>query len=122
MNDNMRKCVAALRSGEFEQGRGQLRRYNSYCCLGVMCEVYRRETGRGEWIDGWTFEMEDRMANASLPFPVREWVGLRGGSGEYGSKTSLTDRNDAGVSFAEIADLIESEPAGLLVPEGDGDE
>ena len=39
------KWLAALRSGEYLQGIGSLRRYNSvtgesrYCCFGVLCEL-----------------------------------------------------------------------------------
>jgi len=31
--------VKALRSGEYKQGRLRLQRGDSYCCLGVLCEV-----------------------------------------------------------------------------------
>ena len=33
------KWVKALRSGKFEQGQKALRIGNTYCCLGVLCEV-----------------------------------------------------------------------------------
>lgn len=33
------KWVEALRSGEYNQGRGYLRVENEYCCLGVLCEI-----------------------------------------------------------------------------------
>lgn len=34
------KWIAALRSGKYKQGRGQLRSLNNnYCCLGVLCDV-----------------------------------------------------------------------------------
>lgn len=31
--------IAALRSGEFKQGKSRLVSNDGYCCLGVMCEV-----------------------------------------------------------------------------------
>lgn len=31
--------IAALRSGEFDQGRGKLRNDNGYCCLGVLAVI-----------------------------------------------------------------------------------
>ncbi len=44
-----KKWVAALRSGEYKQGRNRLHRKvdNSFCCLGVLCEVagYQKEEG-----------------------------------------------------------------------------
>src|SRR5689334_11788613 len=31
--------VAALRSGEYEQGKGTLQEDGKFCCLGVLCEL-----------------------------------------------------------------------------------
>lgn len=34
------KWVAALRSGEYKQGKGRLKNINNeYCCLGVLCAL-----------------------------------------------------------------------------------
>jgi hypothetical protein len=52
-----------------------------------------------------------------LPNSVQKWLGLRTDSGYYlqpVDKNSLARQNDAGATFAEIADLIESEPLGLF--------
>lgn len=48
--------IAALRSGDYKQAKRRLRIEHSdgsasYCCLGVLCELYRQETGEGEWLD-----------------------------------------------------------------------
>lgn len=38
------KWTAALDSGEFTQGTGRLQTLKGdFCCLGVLCELYRRE-------------------------------------------------------------------------------
>lgn len=37
--ERVRLGVAALRSGEFDQGLGSLKMDGKYCCLGVFCEV-----------------------------------------------------------------------------------
>lgn len=38
------KWTAALDSGEFTQGTGRLQNLKGdFCCLGVLCELYRRE-------------------------------------------------------------------------------
>jgi hypothetical protein len=34
------RWVAALRSGEYKQGKGALRLNNKFCCLGVLCDLY----------------------------------------------------------------------------------
>jgi hypothetical protein len=111
VNDNAKKWVAALRSGEFKQTKGRLRDTKGFCCLGVACEVYRRETGNGEWDDDGLFQGTGEV----LPRNVLRWLSLsrpNGSGSELG--VCLTERNDKGASFAEIADLIESEPDGLF--------
>jgi hypothetical protein len=135
MNANAEKWLEALESGEFQQGRGRLRhgercQEDRYCCLGVACEVYRRETGNGEWVypDGgeWfpCFRVGDGyLADGTLPLPVSAWLGLRTFSGFYGGElgmdSSLTSRNDGGASFKEIADIVRSEPRGLFLAAGE---
>lgn len=123
MNDNARKWVEALRSGEYQQATEALRsgdntRGYRYCCLGVACDLYRQEVG-GEWV-GDDFKDTDGqlMEDAELPAVVRDWLGLRWCSGHFipqdtGSST-LIRINDGGSTFAEIADVIESEPKGLF--------
>jgi hypothetical protein len=110
MNRNAEKWVAALESGEFAQTQSQL--YDpdtdAYCCLGVACEVARRE-GAIEWYEG---------TLGGLPDVVRVWLGLNGNLGSYqsaGERTYLTDDNDChGRTFPEIAAIIRSEPEGLF--------
>lgn len=38
-----KKWLKALRSGKYEQGRGQLRFNNEFCCLGVLACVVDRD-------------------------------------------------------------------------------
>lgn len=73
--------VAALRSGEFKQATGRLRRSDTgYCCLGVLCEIYRRKTGNGKWVqehDEWKFVTGPGKSDsdvALLPEPVARWA------------------------------------------------
>jgi hypothetical protein len=45
MNTEMRQALQkrwleALRSGEYKQGRRVLRKLDTYCCLGVLCNLY----------------------------------------------------------------------------------
>lgn len=133
MNENAKLWVDELRSGNFEQARRRLRDHidedrEGYCCLGVACVLYERETGLGHWDGDGTFVVADLDANhAELPNAVREWLGLTNVAGWYGqgasipadrphdSKDCLAIKNDAGAPFTEIADIIESEPLGLFV-------
>ncbi len=114
------KWLAALR-GEleespgkpFEQGMRELSNGYTYCCLGVLCELYRRETGEGSWVDDstrWFLDGGGRSSGASLPRGVVSWAGL----GELDSDPEvatgrLSSLNDSGSTFVEIADLIEAQ-------------
>lgn len=112
LTEVQQRWVAALRSGEFEQERGWLRsKDGKYCCLGVLCELHRREFG-GQWING-AYLGE----SCKLPAAVRKWAQLGTSTGAYscmGRRESLAGDNDAGFSFAHIANIIESERFGLF--------
>ena len=109
MNENVKKLIRALRSGEYTQTTGQLRYGDALCCLGIACDVYGKETGI-EWEDGRFLHFK-----FSMPRPVQDWFGFASGAGSVaGDELGLTARNDAGHTFDEIADFIESEPAGLF--------
>jgi hypothetical protein len=113
LNENAKKWVAALRSGEYKQTRGQLvnDEGTGHCCLGVACEVFLKEPCH-TLNDSW----RERGALYGAAEPVRLWLGLRDEGGDFDTGgSSLAVENDTGKSFAEIADLIESEPPGLFV-------
>lgn len=122
MNENAKKWVAALRSGEYQQGMDALRDGDRFCCLGVACDVYRKATGDGEWTD-MVFSVDrgdwDEWSSASLPDAVRKWIGLQTAFGDWDATPEnefgcLSGANDSGEPFAKIADIIESEPEGLF--------
>ncbi len=101
MNQEVKKeWVAALRSGHYEQGRHSLRIGNKFCCLGVLCDISGQAKWRKPHDDGTMFAYIDQMA--SLPEEVLNWSGFLAGR-----QNRLMDLNDAGVSFAKIADYIE---------------
>jgi hypothetical protein len=121
LNDFAREWVAALRSGEFKQGIGQLahKRDNEprYCCLGVACELAARK--------GIVSKQEERAQDivydnmlGGLPEPVREMLNLSTNNGQMyrdAISESLAFLNDEKrLSFQEIAAIIESEPKGLF--------
>lgn len=106
--ENRKKWVEALRSGKFEQCVGALHNGVGHCCLGVLCEVagYTAKKGQDSY-----YRYEGIIGEAALP--IRAFVGLSSPIGEYGG-ICLAELNDNGKSFAEIADIIESEPPGLF--------
>lgn len=108
--------VAALRSGEFDQVKSQLRYCDGYCCLGVLTDIYiDTHAGLGSW-DGiffrWDEDEEVKREAVELALPVREWSGLIcNGTGaiDIDSAPELMAMNDEqDKSFIEIADWIEA--------------
>jgi hypothetical protein len=104
---------AALRSGEYQQGRGQLRRHDGYCCLGVLTDLAIK-AGAPTVLLSWDDEDEDGLSvEGELPDDVRVWAGLADNDpvldpGEPGALWHTAAwHNDNGESFAEIADLID---------------
>lgn len=97
-NDVKEKWVAALRSGEYEQGTRMLSRDNKFCCLGVLCKL-----------SGLEFSPE----RGYLPDSVVKWAGLDSispGVVKDGVTDSLAYLNDVkGLTFNQIADLIEEQ-------------
>ncbi len=107
-----KKWVAALRSGEYTQGTGQLRdSANNFCCLGVLCNLHAQAHPAIAAKETNIFRyMGDRT---DLPVAVMKWAGLPDAMGDtvkIGSATaSLAGHNDNGRTFAEIADAIEAQ-------------
>jgi hypothetical protein len=112
---NASKWINALESGEFQQAAGVLQdTQGRMCCLGVACELYRREVG-GEWDDrdaddtvGVTFVTPDGSEQTSvMPEDVAEWLGFGDELNPPGAEdVSLAENNDAGYTFGQIADVI----------------
>ena len=123
MNENAEKWVAALRSGEYKQGRKTLQSKEGFCCLGVACDLAVKAglpiivgtrnintdfgTGIKEVI---TYDGKPDY----LPPIVQKWLGLSTASGGY-KDGNLAIQNDFGSSFAEIADIIENHPEMFLL-------
>jgi len=114
------KWLAALLSGEYKQGRGTLRGMDdTYCPLGVLCDVYRQEQG-GRWTmlpqkDGSAYfgfcdARSQYSTGSELTAAILEWAAYCAGTfalGTPGTTKSIADLNDSGASFVEIAELLE---------------
>lgn len=123
MNEFEKKLVEALRSGKYKQGRRKLRvNETQFCCLGVACDI----SGVGEWEEigtdkGYFYRTSDdkgsRRGYGTLPLPVIAKLGWSTDNGKFGLpyySYCLTDLNDNGFTFDQIADIIE---AGLIAKE-----
>jgi hypothetical protein len=111
--------LEALRSGRYKQTTQELRTTvprsgeYGYCCLGVLCDV-RRKVAREPWE---RFVNQGTQGDSeTLPRDIAEWAGLRGFD-QRDPRVSNGHRNqslskwndDEGLSFEQIADLIEKE-------------
>lgn len=119
MNKRIKKLwIKALRSGRYKQGGGGLRPTEvTFCCLGVLCDVQRRED-HGRWRrekDGGEFVFEGNgttidecPATGTLPLGTCAWAGLPDdGDPKLGRRYTAANLNDSGKSFDYIADRIE---------------
>lgn len=98
------KWLEALRSGEYEQGKGELRRGDTYCCLGVLCNI--SQLGRWNPYDSgaYSFNVDSNLpAFGMLPKSISVWSELF-----VDNQNRLGQMNDGGASFPEIADWIEA--------------
>jgi hypothetical protein len=118
--------VAALRSGEFEQGRGALFGVDdqgkaSYCCLGVLSKLAvdaevvemdpTSQLGNGCHRFGRMSSEGFKGTYSYLPVDVQDWAGVNGDPEvTIDEKTMyLSQHNDMGATFAQIAEAIESQ-------------
>lgn len=131
------KWLDALRSGEYEQAKGALRKQDDegndlFCCLGVLCDI----VAKGDWVEaqeyddqpvefGFNVEYHDYhtgdprtyFESGVLPKQILNIVGLEDANPlvktddpeEIAIGVNLASLNDRGMSFAELADLIEAQ-------------
>lgn len=106
MNEEIKLIwIDALTSGEYWQGRDQIRDYDRFCCLGVLCDLHFKMTGDGYWKDMY-YVTDKEEEEYVLPDKVQKWAGLESDDGFFG-ESSLTTENDSGKNFRKIAELIE---------------
>lgn len=126
---NVKKWIKALRSRKYKQGRGHLCRVQAngkenYCCLGVACEIFKKEygfatkiaplgpIGIGPIIVKQYFNEEDSYTNYLPEVLAVEALGLEclgaftpSKSRPEGHLMELND--DKKLTFGKIADFIE---------------
>lgn len=137
-----KELVRRLRSGEIKQTKGKLGDPNgSRCCLGVACDIgveagvieaptltqsrvpsdYNNPDGEGHTEESLMYG----VTTGSMPREVANYFGFNDRVGVYGDRVrrvvgrliqkSLTYSNDTeGLTFSQIADIIEAEPTDLF--------
>ena len=132
MNQEIKQeWIAALRSGEYKQATGLLNNCEGMCCLGVLCDLYAKKHSEVEWVfkqpEEYTGKLNGDLGTLfneelSLPKEVMEWAGLseRNPStpisqdaeeafpeAEHVWAHTLAELNDGGLTFPQMADVIE---------------
>lgn len=103
--------VAALGGGGYVQGTGTLKNaWGNFCCLGVLCDLYRQHVGGGWETDetGLTL-FADKAGNTcfeTCTAGVVRWAGLAGGDPEVSQKRLSEWNDNQRISFNSIANLI----------------
>lgn len=117
------KWAEALRNGGYIQGHTYLKAYvgrdvkqPEYCCLGIACEIFARDSG----IKMRTVEPvithagrhpveydagDSYFHSTFLPPMMRDWLGL-----SHKSEALLAKMNDSSVPFSVIANILEFLP------------
>ena len=106
-----KRWIAALRSSKYKQGYGYLVSGNKYCCLGVLCDVAKKEFGIIKNISDFTFPKEGNWVG-TLPISLTEYLYLDGGVDGRDFKTILMGMNDGKDGkdrkrFSTIANYLE---------------
>lgn len=124
MNKEIKELwVKAL--SHYKQGKSFLREGDTYCCLGVLCDLFSKESGI-PWKEdaiGREGVYSFMGSNSYLPEKVREWADLKSKNPivlSDGTELGITDLNDGHSiphadesvppkSFEEIAKIIEEQ-------------
>jgi hypothetical protein len=119
------KWIDALRSGEYEQGMKALRdRFNRFCCLGVLCDIYIKEHPETKWETS-LYDKSLYGVNFECVIPPeivwKHWAQLNESNPVVCQRNprnindvldgqnidTLASLNDTGFTFEEIAQIIE---------------
>lgn len=114
------RWVAALRSGDYEQGHGRLhtrgpKDTSMFCCLGVLCDLATQDNIVSEVIELSTWDDVAVIYDDDeswLPTSVVEWSGVdHQGTFAEGNHihefSTLAELNDSGATFEHLATIIE---------------
>ena len=104
--DIKKKWIAALESGEYSQTTQRLKDANGFCCLGVLTDLFIKETDEGEWQEQHGVQVFVSLPDALervekessfLPQRVKQWAGL------YRPGAMLTDTTEIVIRELMIA-------------------
>ncbi len=110
MNEIVAKeWIKQLRSGNYKQGKRRLRdKDDNCCCLGILCDI----APMVKWeLSGKVYDArtKNNYSDAVLPLNVQRWADMKTSNGtlQNQKRVALSEYNDNGLTFDEIADVIE---------------
>lgn len=106
--ERLTKLVVALKSGKYKQTFNQLRIKDSFCCLGVACDIY----GKVQRKNFWNMQHESNFTflktTGILPSRVCHWFGFESTTGfAIRNGTLITLNDELRFNFIAIAYVIE---------------
>jgi hypothetical protein len=112
---DLNKWISALRSGDYEQGIGNLCCNDKFCCLGVFLDVVKEpyQIREVKNLDKKYRTYGDNGCEAVMPTAIAEKYGFYSGLGvafnhSYTPLYQLNDKDKK--TFSEIADILEAKP------------
>lgn len=123
MNERVKNLILeALRSGEYQQGRGQCFYKGCYCVTGVILDVYRKDTGDGNWNTEAASLVHNNgtLSHTQVQPCVWKWLGIEDEIPDYGLALCYNggcrywNTNDRGYPFDQLANIIEEH--GICLP------
>lgn len=97
----------ALRSGIYDQGKYRLHCPigDRYCCLGILSKIQGRlENDADAGTSNFTLDASNPVHSLATHLPDDVYVIIQGCSAML---TTMADLNDEGLTFKEIADILE---------------
>jgi hypothetical protein len=109
------KWIDAL--GVYPQSQNALKNPDGFCCLGVLCDIYAQEHNVSWNKDNGETCQTLYGSSDYLPVAVVNWAGLEDynptvnyfDEDETAYQVELSVLNDDGITFSEIAKLIEEQ-------------
>lgn len=107
MNVILKRLANAVKHRRFKRGRGALNCGGRFCPLGYLCEMFRRETGRGEWRSNpdssrpKSFVLGLYVSSVLPPPEVLNWANY------YGSKRLIMVNDRSSSTAVDVAACIE---------------
>lgn len=115
LGPKQQEWVDVLRSGKYKQGKGRLHVKNfdgtdSYCCLGVLCELNKDDLKVDVSYSG-NRSYDGKYNFLPIQLVIQYHMNNDGCSSTKTWANDISHLNDNGRSFGEIADIIEANPS-----------